>query len=251
MKKAILFALTAVLLMAALTGCVREDIGVKINEDGTGSVTVTVGIKKSFYDQLKEAGSEDPFEEKETFTEEYDGQEYISVKETQLFDSVEEIENALKDMKYSGDEGVLSGLEEAQDMTGYEDTEIMNTEETEGGDAEMEADSHIFKSVEIIKEKKKCTFNAVLNKITGEGDIGFDPNEMLKVSVSVELPGKIKAYSDGSVSGSKVTFDIKDVSKENEIYAESETGSALPAVIGTVVIIGGIVAVIMMRRKKK
>ena len=112
MRKSIIIILTAVLLMTALTGCVHQDIGVKINKDGTGSVTTTIGIKKSYYDQLKEAGSEDPFDGKETFTEEYDGEEYISVRETQLFDSVEDVEKALAEMTYSGENEMLSEFEE-------------------------------------------------------------------------------------------------------------------------------------------
>ena len=254
MRKTIIFILTAVLLMIAFTGCVHQDIGVKINKDGTGSVTATIGIKKSFYDQLKEAGSEDPFDGKETFTEEYDGEEYISVKETQLFDSIEDVEKALADMTYSGQSDMLSGLEEPQDV--IEATELspeteLNEDITAAGDDEIETDDHIFKSVEISKVKGTYSFKAVLNKITGEEALGYDMNDIYKISVSVEMPGKLKAYSDGGeADGGKVVFNIKDLGKENEIYAESTTGSSLPALIVTVLIVGGIATVFFMRKKK-
>ena len=105
-------------------------------------------------------------------------------------------------------------------------------------------------SVEIGKVKGTYTFKAVLNKITGQESLGYDMNDIYKISVSVEMPGKLKAYSEGEAADNKVVFKIKDLSKENEIYAESTTGSSIPALIVTVLIVGGIAAVFFMRKKK-
>ena len=58
MRKAITLLLAAVTLIAALTGCMRTDIGVTLNKDGTGSVSASVGIEKSVYDQLAAAGAD-------------------------------------------------------------------------------------------------------------------------------------------------------------------------------------------------
>ena len=47
MKKTVTLLLSALLLVFALTGCVRTDIGVSLNKNGTGSVTASLGIEKS------------------------------------------------------------------------------------------------------------------------------------------------------------------------------------------------------------
>ena len=66
MKKKIFVLVMAVMMLAMmLTGCIQNDIGVKMNKDGTGSISATIGIEKDFYQNLKQMGS-DPFEGKTT-----------------------------------------------------------------------------------------------------------------------------------------------------------------------------------------
>ena len=66
MKKKIFALVMAVMMLAMmLTGCIQNDIGVKMNKDGTGSISATIGIEKDFYQNLKQMGS-DPFEGKTT-----------------------------------------------------------------------------------------------------------------------------------------------------------------------------------------
>ena len=60
MKKIFALVLAAVTLALCLTGCVYEDLSVKLNKDGTGSIAATVGLKKDFVDNMM-AGA-DPFE---------------------------------------------------------------------------------------------------------------------------------------------------------------------------------------------
>ena len=62
-KKAISILMCAIMLVAMLTGCIHQDMGVKMNRDGSGSIIATLGIEKDFYEQLKGNGS-DPFEGK-------------------------------------------------------------------------------------------------------------------------------------------------------------------------------------------
>lgn len=52
MKKIIAIILSAITLSLCLTGCVYEDLSVKLNKNGTGSVSATVGLKKEFVDQM-------------------------------------------------------------------------------------------------------------------------------------------------------------------------------------------------------
>ena len=45
MKKKIFALVMAVMMLALmLTGCIQNDIGVKMNKDGTGSISATIGI---------------------------------------------------------------------------------------------------------------------------------------------------------------------------------------------------------------
>ena len=76
-KQVISLLLCTVMLLCVLTGCIHQDMGVKMNKDGTGSITTTVGIKKDFYEQMKTAGS-DPFEGKTVSEYQYDGDTYVS-----------------------------------------------------------------------------------------------------------------------------------------------------------------------------
>ena len=112
-----------------------------------------------------------------------------------------------------------------------------------------EADIHIFKSVEIKKDGSKYVFNAILNPLTGDID-GTDMSDIFKVSMSVEMPAKVTAYKNGTVDGNKVTFDLSDMSKEIELYAECKTASKAPAIIGIVLAVGAVAAFIMLKKRK-
>lgn len=64
-KRMIALTMCAGLLATMLTGCIQNDIGVKLNKNGTGTISATVGIEKDFYENFKELGT-DPFEGMET-----------------------------------------------------------------------------------------------------------------------------------------------------------------------------------------
>ena len=111
MKKTMAILLSAVMMIVMLTGCIHQDMGVKMNKDGTGSITTTLGIEKDFYDQLVSMGS-DPFEGKTTTEYEYDGTTYVSYAESKEYSSYEEMEQALLDMTYE-----TELIEDAQEDT--------------------------------------------------------------------------------------------------------------------------------------
>ncbi len=229
MKKIIVLILAAVMLAFCLTGCVYEDMNIKLNKDGTGSIATTVGLKKDFVDQMTDG--QNPFKGKETQEIEVDGDKYIAYTETKDYASFEEIEKALSDMTYNtGDLG---------DMT-----EPVNNESPA-----VNSDDHIFKSVEIKKDGSKYVFDAVLNKVEGQVQ-GYDMSDVFKISISVEMPAKISAYKNGTVDGKKITFDISDLSEELELYAECKTASVVPVVICGVLVIASIVAFFVIRKRK-
>ena len=80
-KKVFALLMSTVLLLCVLSGCIHQDMGVKMNKNGTGSITTTLGIEKDFYEQLKAMGS-DPFEGKTITEYQYDGNTYVAYAET-------------------------------------------------------------------------------------------------------------------------------------------------------------------------
>lgn len=100
MKKKIFALVMAVMMLAMmLTGCIQNDIGVKMNKDGTGSISATIGIEKDFYQNLKQMGS-DPFEGKTTTEYTDEDSTYVAYTEVKEYSSYEEMEKALLEMTY-------------------------------------------------------------------------------------------------------------------------------------------------------
>ena len=52
MKKITVIILAVLILALALTGCVREDINIRLNRDGSGSVSVTYAVNNEFLEKL-------------------------------------------------------------------------------------------------------------------------------------------------------------------------------------------------------
>lgn len=248
-KKAISLLLCSVMLLCMLTGCIHQDTGVKMNSNGTGSVTTRLGIAKDFYEQLKEAGS-DPFEGKSVTEYQYDGTTYVSYSETKEYASYADMEKALLAMTYETDI-----IEDAQGAEGQ--PEVQPDEISSAGDVEVTPakDNHIFSSVKIDRNRgifySSYTFKAVLNPQKAEGE-EYDPNEAFKVTLSVEMPGKITDAKGGTPDGNKIVFDIADITESQELAAASEenhNGVVIGMVVGLVVLAGGLFCVVKLKRK--
>ena len=57
MKRIAILLLSALTLLTLLTGCIHEDFGIKLNADGTGSVSARIGIDKDVYSQALGMGT--------------------------------------------------------------------------------------------------------------------------------------------------------------------------------------------------
>ena len=247
MKKTIALVLTLLSALALLTSCIHEDIGIVLNEDGTGKIAATVGVDKDTYNQLLGMGvdlladaeknsGETPFEY------EYKGKTYIALSETTEYASYEELKQALLDMTYNTDElsemtayGTFENEDEAEieeDAASEEDLPAEESASTaEEDDTEKtEMDNHIFKEV-IIEERKSLfskglTFSATMNAFPEDGDSDTSITGSFLVTLSVELPyGIKKAGENAIVDGNKATFEIDDVSVENTFSVEAEKWS--------------------------
>ena len=258
MKKLTAIMLVVFMLTFMLTGCVRDTIDIKLSKNGTGTVSATVALRKDIVTQTSQYGAEDPFFGKETFETEYDGDKYIAYTETKEYSSFEELEKALLEMTYNTD---LFGETELPVNEGNEsdtDTEYVTTlpysetgsgHETVTSVSEQETDAHIFKSVKITKDGAKYVFDAVLNSY-GEEIYGYDMSDVLKLSISVEMPASITSYKNGIVEKNRITFDVKDMSKETEMYAECKVISPIPAIIGIGLAVASTVVFFVLRKKK-
>ena len=264
-KKVFSLVLCTIMLLCVLTGCIHQDMGVKMNKDGTGSVTTTLGIEKEFYEQLKSMGS-DPLEGKTVTEYLCDGSTYVAYAETKQYSSYEEMEKALLEMTYE-----TEMIEDAQNA----ETEDEPVEKEDGNidevfdvviddEEEVKAetpatttpaqDNHIFSSVNIEKNSgifySSYTFSAVLNPQNGEG-LDYDLNDTFKVTLSVEMPAEITSAKGGTVEGNKVIFDIADITESQELAAtceENNTGVVIGIVIGLVVLVAGMV--FLLKSKK-
>lgn len=259
-KKVFALLMSTIMLLSLLTGCIHQDMGVKMNKDGTGSITTTLGIEKDFYEQLKSMGS-DPFEGKTVSEYQYDGSTYVSYAETKEYSSYEEMEKALLEMTYE-----TEMLEDAQG-TEVEDEPSVEEESNDIFDITIEEekedaptpttpaqDNHIFSSVNIEKNGgifySSYTFAAVLNPQNGDG-LDYDLNETFKVTLTVEMPTEITGAKGGTVEGNKVVFDIADITATQELAAtceENNTGLVIGIVIGLVVLVAGAVCLIKFKK---
>lgn len=240
MKKSVIsLLLTAVLLVGLLTGCIHQDMGVKMNRDGTGSITTTLGIEKSFYEQMKAMDS-DPFEGKSVTEYQYEGKTYVAYAETKECASYEEMEQALLDMTYETE--MLEDAQDPETEDTAEDVVVVIDDDAQPQVPAPATDDRIFSSVNIEKNSgifySSYTFNAVLNPQSSDG-LDFDLNEAFKVTLSVEMPGEISSTKGGKVDGNQVVFDIADITERQELTATCEENN-------TVVVVGIAIGLILL-----
>jgi hypothetical protein len=257
MKRIAILLLSALTLLTLLTGCIHEDFGIKLNEDGTGSIAARIGIDKDVYNQALGMGADLFADSEEEPTEyEYKGKTYVAVTETTEYASFDELKQALLDLTYETDElAELTDLEaagepveeeaealiaEVIDLT--EDDVEDTADETEDGEpaedtaAEGETtavDNHIFKEVLIEKKSglisESYVFSAKMNAVPDDPNAETPLSSAFLVTVSVEMPtGITNASENATVEGNKATFEISDLTVENEFAVEaSHTNTTL------------------------
>ena len=239
MKKKIITLIVGVIMLAMmLTSCIQNDIGIKMNEDGTGSISATIGIEKDFYNSLIENGS-DPFEGKSTKEYTFENKTYVSYTEAKEYGSYEEMEKALLDMTY--DTSLIDNMQNSE-----EESEDGNLTVYGNDTKTSDNDNHIFSSVNIESNSgifySSYTFNAVMNPQSDEG-LDYDMNSVFKVTLTVEMPEEITQSKGGKVEGKKIIFDIADISESQEFAATCEsnnTGIVIGIVAGLALVVAGI-----------
>ncbi len=236
MKRIAALILAALTLTVLLTGCIHENIGVKLNEDGTGSMSAAVGVEKNTYDQLLGMGV-DLFADSEAEPGEYEykGKTYVSIARTAEYESYDELKQALLDLTYESDElAALTDLEadedapmpEAVDVSAEEIADVPEEEtpetdeiteeaaeasagaEEEAAEAEASVDNHIFKEVVIEKQNgfftKSVRFYAKMNPIPENPEISLPENS--DESAEGDLPSDAETPLSSSFL---VTFSVE------------------------------------------
>lgn len=243
MRKTITLLLTALMLAFALTGCMRSDIGVTLNKDGTGSVSASVGIEKSVYDQLTAAGA-DIFKGKTPVPVEYGDTTYMTVSDTTECSSYAEIKEKLLELTYNTDK--LDEYEAAPQEESDPSEYTLYTPEA------AKKDDHIFSSVDIERTTgifySVYTFRATVNPQESDNE---QLNGAVKLTITVNMPDKITQSKGGKTDGRTVVFDFDGLNETNEIAAVSEVnhyGVVIGIICGLIVIAA--VFLFVIKRKK-
>ena len=275
MKRIAILLLSTLTLLTLLTGCIHEDFGIKLNADGTGSVSARIGIDKDVYNQAISMGA-DLFADSEAEPTEYEykGKTYVAVTETTEYQSYDELKQALLDLTYETDElakmDTFEGEWEISDPE-EEDAVLMDeplpvpedaavaeseddpaeddpSDDDEAGEPEGDAaetiDNHIFKDVVIERNdglfSKSLVFSAKMNAIPDDPEAETPLSSAFLVSVSVEMPNDItNASENAAVDGNKAVFEISDLTVENEFAVESTQNNTevIVAIVAVLVLV--------------
>ncbi len=244
MKKTITLLLTAVLLAFALTGCVKTDIGVTLNKNGTGSVSASLGIEKSVYDQLTALGGSDIFDGKTPEAVKYGDTTYMTVTETKEYGSYDEIKMALLALTYNTDK--------LESFGGTDEPDDDPSDYTLYQPVVKKKNDHIFDSVNLEKTEgifySVYTFRATVNPPEVKED---QFKNAYKMTIAVNMPDKVTQSKGGIVDGKTIVFDFDEFTEVSEIVAVSETNN-YGVIIGICVALlaAAVVFVIVIKRKK-
>lgn len=220
MRKSIAILLSMLTLACPLSGCVRNDLGIRLNSDGTGSVSMTLGIEQSAYERFKDAGI-DPFDGKSTTSYTDDSGAYVAYTEETEYGTYAEIEKALLELKYDGE------------LTGADDNRIFKS-------VSIEKNSGIFYST--------YTFKATLNAQKSEN---CNLNDVCKATVTLTMPAHISQSKGGKADGDTIVFGIEDLSVENELAATAEKNNigVVLGIIAALVVVAAVVVFLVKHRK--
>ena len=275
------FLLMALSVMTLFTGCVRSGVGIVVNPDDTGDVELSYGISKETYQMILDQYDADLYEGEETY-EIVDGDTtYICVSEHKPFGNLDELKQILLDLEYTSEdtESLFSAGEEEQyfDFEEYESeyTDICDCEEceeymaydhsddlvvAEDYDESQDTDAHIFKSVEIEKNKDffETTYHMTLvtNAFPASPDelslYGFDTDNFYKVLISVTLPGEIKAEG-ATVQENTASFKLTAMEEEKTLTVNSSSVDTIRivALVVAVVVVILLIALLTRGNKKK
>src|SRR5690625_227231 len=196
-----------------LSGCVKADIGMKMNSDGSGTAQITIEIEK---DTLDMVGDSVIHELDEEFEDEFDIEEleddtYKGIRATKSFDSITEVD---------------TGEEEATGESPFDfkiDKSLFSKTYTFNGNVEL----------------MDLDFMSEMSGLTG--------NDM-SLTFTLTLPSKPKKHNATQAKGNTLVWELDD-NIDEDMYAESSSLNWFVYVlIGLVIVI--IVGFFFLKRKQ-
>lgn len=189
------------------SGCIRAEIGVRLDDDGSGTATVLFAFKESFLDLMGELGDgeTDDFDPREVFSdidqsqlpsgtkvESYDADGFVGSRITMPFKDVSELGNLLGFVT----SGASVPTDPGSDEGGFE---RFNLERTEDG----------------------WRLDAVAAPLATEEDIATADDSFTKTfledasfTIKIRLPGKIKEHNADKVEGNQLIWNLDFESTE-------------------------------------
>ncbi|WP_050632327.1 LppM family (lipo)protein [Bacillus andreraoultii] len=216
MKKKLFVLLLSLFL---LSGCVKADIGVKVNENGSVDTSVLMGIDKGVYGMI-EGTSDDP----------------IAEMKTDLEDEGFKIEDYETD-KYKG-------MKAKKTFKNIDDFSLDSATATDSP-FDIKIDKGLFST----KYTVKGSFAGEGGEISSEEQAMYNQFDL---TFTLQLPGKIGDNNAKKVEGNKLTWDLS-LNKTTEIKAESTKTNTVTAVISVallIIIVIGIGYIIFKKKRK-
>ncbi|MEZ4554184.1 MAG: hypothetical protein R3B59_09785 [Dehalococcoidia bacterium] len=203
--------------LVLLGGCVRAEIGVHVEDDGSGTATVLFAFKESFIDLMSslDEGSSEEFDPEEVFSDidrsqlpegtevdRYEEDGFVGSRITMPFRDVQELAGLLGFVTT----GAAVPSEAAEDEGGFERFAI---ERTDDG----------------------WRLDAVAAALTTEEDLESADDaftqeffEDASFTITIQLPGRIQEHNADEVDGNELTWNLDFESTEpRELRAVSST----------------------------
>ena len=235
MKRTVLLLSVLLVLVFCLSSCVELDTGVSLNEDGTGSVSVSIGIEKSVYDRLTASSKSDLFKGKTPAPVQTGGTTYMTFSETKEYGTYEEIQDALLELVYQ-----IDWKGETENSTVVDDPSAYTLYQPTAEKKEIP----VFESVIIEKAVgifySVYTFRATVNA-PNYGYSLYDTTDAFKLTITVHMPDKVTQSMGGAVDGDTVTFELNNPIVKTEIAAVTEV-NRYGVILG---IFGGLVLLVV------
>ena len=218
LRKFLAAALTLVIACGALTGCVGMVGETTINTDGSGTITMKVGMSASVYEMMSQIGGESSIEGEEVeFT--HNGVKYIGTVETANFSSVEEFNAAMKENTEGEKAAAKAGLFELSKNADGTLTLTLNADNETGNTDEIET------------------------QLSSE-DVGLSEEEVealmseMAIVFTFNMPAKVKQTAGETagvtIDGKQLTIDVLKLSEklggksDKLVFTTGNAGSVTP-----------------------
>ena len=218
---------------------IRIDVGVVVNEDETGTLTLVVALDEELREFSAQSGSDE-------------------------FD-IGEIPDGWTAQDYS--DGEFEGTQVSTMFTSLEDLRIQIESLAEETSADGDETLDFLSQITLTKEGSTFTFSADLSGLSdnlgtategaGADDFGIDSAALLAdlfaIRVILTLPGEIVSHNADTVSENTLTWNLSIADEGRVIEARSKVGGDIGPVIGIVVLILvlAVIAYMVSQRRKE